>query len=89
MPDIKITESADAIDARERREERIYGCTLAILKATIESSLTFKHSGAGMCAMSLMSDAQEEIARNLREDARQTLNRAKWVVATYLTPERS
>ncbi len=81
---ITITESRDAREGREAREQRMYGCTVADLREAIEGSITFKFSGAAMCAMSLMSDAQEEIAHGMSEHARQTLNRAKWVVSTYL-----
>jgi hypothetical protein len=66
------------------REENMYGCTVAAMKESIEGSLTFKLSGPVMIVASLMSDAQEEIAHNMKEDARQTLNRAKWVLSTYI-----
>lgn len=33
-----------------------------------------------MMVMGMLSDVQEMIERGLHEDARQTLNRAKWVV---------
>jgi hypothetical protein len=38
-----------------------------------------------MIAMSMLSDAQEEIERGMQERARQTVNRAKWVIHTYWT----
>jgi hypothetical protein len=67
----------------EQWEMQCYGCLEKDLRASIENSLTFKHSGPGMIAMSMLSDAQEEIERNMNEQARQTINRAKWVIATY------
>jgi hypothetical protein len=70
--------------AQNIREENMYGCTVAAMKESIEGSLTFKLSGPAMIVASLMSDAQEEIAHNMKEDARQTLNRAKWVLSTYI-----
>jgi hypothetical protein len=53
------------------------------MREAVEESLTFRFAGPAMMAMSLMSDAQEEIVRELDEDARQTLNRAKWILSTY------
>ena len=67
----------------EQRQIRMYGCTELQMKEAVEQSLTFRFSGPAMYAMSLMSDAQEEILRELDEDARQTLNRAKWILSTY------
>ena len=71
----------------EKRQVSMFGCTTAQMREAVEESLSFRFSGPAMYAMSLMSDAQEEIARGLEEDARQTLNRAKWIVATYLQKE--
>lgn len=72
----------------EKREVRMFGCTVAQMRDAVAESLTFRFPGGpAMYAMSMMSDAQEEIARGLDEDARQTLNRAKWIVSTYLQKE--
>jgi hypothetical protein len=67
----------------EKRQVRMYGCTEQQMREAVEESLTFRFAGPAMMAMSLMSDAQEEIVRELDEDARQTLNRAKWILSTY------
>jgi hypothetical protein len=74
----------------EQKEVRCYGCTVAQMREAVEQSLTFRFSGAAMMAMSLMSDAQEHISDEYgevswmrREDSRQTLNRAKWILSTY------
>lgn len=79
----------------EQKEVRCYGCTVAQMREAVEQSLTFRFSGAAMMAMSLMSDAQHLIDDSYgdaawcrredspREDARQTLNRAKWIISTY------
>ena len=40
--------------------------------------------GNKLLAMSMISDAQEMISRGLHEEARQTLNRAKWVLSNKL-----
>jgi hypothetical protein len=76
----------------ERREVRCYGCTVAEMREAIEESLTFRFSGPAMYAMSLMSDCQEMLASDnggsydmmIAEDVRQTLNRAKWILSTYM-----
>ncbi len=68
---------------QEKSEVRMFGCTVAQMREAVEESLTFRFAGPAMYAMSLMSDAQEEILRELDEDARQTLNRAKWILSTY------
>jgi Holliday junction resolvasome RuvABC DNA-binding subunit len=75
--------------AAETREIKCYGFTLERMREIFEESLTFRLYGPGMMAMSLMSDAQEEIALGLSEKARQTLNQAKWVVHTYLSQKQS
>ena len=72
----------------EKRQISMFGCTVAQMSEAVEESLTFRHSGPVMYAMSIMSDAQEMIAfsgedYNAREDARQALNRAKWILGTY------
>lgn len=80
---------------QEKREVRMYGCTDAQMKEAVESSLTFRFTGPAMMAASLMSDAQEMLSSDnsgqfdlmLVEDARQTLNRAKWILFTYCVPK--
>ena len=66
------------------REIAMYGCQIAHFKESLEDSFTFKCSGPAMCAMSLMSDAQEEMSHGMVENARQTINRAKWVLSEYV-----
>ena len=78
-------------DMQRQREIGMYGCTEAELRESVESSITFKFSGPAMIAASMMSDAQEMINTeygkvdfNRAEEARQCLNRAKWVLFTYI-----
>ena len=66
------------------RERGMYGCVIADFKESLEDSFTFKVSGPAMCAMSLMSDAQEEMSHGMVENARQTINRAKWILSEYV-----
>jgi hypothetical protein len=69
---------------QQEREINMYGLTEADLRTSVERSITFKTSGPAMVAASWMSDAQEEIAHGMGESARKTLNRAKFVLFTYI-----
>ncbi len=77
------------MDMKRQREIRMYGCTEAELRDSVEDSITFKCSGAAMVAAGLMSDVQELLAMNgqsesTREQTRQMLNQAKWILFTYV-----
>ena len=81
----------NALTEQEKREVRMYGCTEAGMREAVEESITFRFSGPAMMAASLMSDAQEminteygDVDFNRAEDARQCLNRAKWILFTYI-----
>jgi cystathionine beta-lyase/cystathionine gamma-synthase len=79
----------EGLTTKEIREVRMYGCTEAQMREAVESSSTFKFSGPAMVAASMMSDAQEMMAYeqpdfNIIEDQRQLLNRAKFVLFTYV-----
>ena len=79
--------SAVAFEGRTTKEIQqigMYGCTEENLRESVENSITFKLSGPAMIAAGMMSDAQEEIAYGMNEEARKTLNRAKWVLFTYV-----
>ena len=78
---------------QEQREVRMYGVTEAGMREAVESSSTFKFSGPSMVVASMMSDAQEMVSygpydsdtlANIMEDQRQLLNRAKFVLMTYI-----
>ena len=75
----------EALTDQEKRQVNMFGCTEVQMRDAVEDSLTFRFQGAAFMAASLMSDAQEEIARDMAEDARQTLNRAKWIIFEYCT----
>ena len=73
----------------DKKQVRMYGCTEAQMKEAVEQSLTFRFSGPAMMAASLMSDCQEMMAYGdvdsmVVEDVRQALNRAKWILFTYV-----
>ena len=85
------------LSEQQKREVRMYGCTQDQMREAVEQSLTYRFSGAAMYAMSMMSDAQELVAHgpydsdtlaNILEDQRQLLNRAKWILSTYVMEQR-
>ena len=69
---------------KQDREREMYGCLITDFKESIEESFTFKMTGPAMIAMSLMSDAQEEMMHGQTETARMTINRAKWILSEYI-----
>ena len=78
------------MSTKEIHQVGMYGCTEAQMREAVESSSTFKFSGPAMVVASMMSDAQEMMAYeqpdfNVIEDQRQLLNRAKFVLFTYIT----
>lgn len=73
-----------ALTDQEKRQVSMFGCTEAQMREAVEDSLTFRFQGAAFMAASLISDAQEEMKWD-NELARQTLNRAKWILFTYCT----
>jgi hypothetical protein len=89
------TATYQALTEQEKREVRMFGVTEAGMREAIESSSTFKFSGPAMVAASMLSDAQEminleygEIDSMRAEDARQLLNRAKFVLFEYFPDRR-
>ena len=77
------------LSEKEKREVGMYGVTEAGMREAVESSTTFRFSGPAMVAASMLSDAQELMAYeqpdfNTIEDQRQLLNRAKFVLFTYV-----
>ena len=85
----------NSLTEKEKRQVKMYGCTEAQMRESVEESLTFRFQGPAFMAASLMSDVQEhindeygEVTWHRREDARQTLNRAKWILFTYCDKER-
>ena len=86
-----MRQAFEGLSTKEIQQVRMYGCTEAQMREAVEQSMTFRFSGPAMMAASLMSDAQElinteygEVDFNRAEDARQTLNRAKWILFTYV-----
>ena len=80
---------------QEKREVRMYGVTEKGMRENIENSMTFRLSGPMMIAAGILSDAQEminteygEVDSMRAEDARQAINRAKWVLFEYMDNSR-
>jgi hypothetical protein len=79
----------EGLTTKEIREVGMYGCTEAQMREAVESGSTFRFSGPAMVVASMLSDAQEMMAYeqpdfNTIEDQRQLLNRAKFVLMTYI-----
>ena len=84
------------LNESQKRDIRMYGCTEAELRESVEDSITFKISGPVMVAAGLMSDAQEIVSfgpydgdrlANIMESQRQMLNQAKWILFEYMSKE--
>jgi hypothetical protein len=87
---------AFAKDQQRQREIRMYGCTEAELRNSVEDSITFKFSGPAMVVAGLLSDCQEMVSygpydsdrlANIMETQRQMLNQAKWILFEYMSKE--
>ena len=85
------------LSTREINQVRMYGCTEAQMREAVEQSLTYRFSGAAMYVASMLSDAQEMVGygpydgdtlANILEDQRQLLNRAKWILSTFVMQAR-
>ena len=83
----------EGLSEQEVKQVRMYGCTESQMREAVEQSITYRFSGPAMMAASLMSDCQEMVGygpydgdtlANILEDQRQTLNRAKWILFTYV-----
>jgi len=64
-------------------EVKMYGMTSLDLERMVKGSIYYKMGSLGMLAMSMMSDAQGAMTQGDSEEARQFLNRAKWVLSKY------
>ena len=78
----------NSTDIRTQREIRMYGVTEAGMREAVEQRL--RSTTPAMMAASIMSDCQEminteygEVDHMRAEDARQALNRAKWILFEY------
>jgi hypothetical protein len=81
------------LNESQKRDIRMYGVTEAEMREAVEQRLAF-HRDPAMMVASLMSDSQEminteygEVDYMRAEDARQCLNRAKWILFEYCMKE--
>ena len=85
------------LNESQKRDIRMYGVSEAELREWLEGSITFRTSGPAMVVAGLMSDCQEMVSygpydsdtlANIMEDQRQTLNRAKWILFSYVMEQK-
>jgi hypothetical protein len=89
------TETYLALTDQQKREVRMYGCTVDQMRDAVEERLSFTDDPA-MYVIGMLSDAQHMTANDMGgqidlmavEDQRQLLNRAKWILSTYLMERR-
>lgn len=65
-------------------QQNMYGCTEETLEKSINEAQEKWMTDPAMYAMSVLSDAQEMIERGMNEQARQAINRAKYVISEKL-----
>lgn len=75
-----------AINQKEvdERQKIMFGCTEDELALAILENPTFKRNGASFLAFSMLSDIQEMISSSGNEQARQAINRVKFIIDEYL-----
>ena len=87
-----MTPTYQALTDQQRREVRMYGCTVEQMREAVDERLARDCSGAAMYVISMLSDCQEMVGygpydsdtlANILEDQRQLLNRAKWILSNY------
>lgn len=71
------------LQTEEARDHMCYGVSRAELDLAVQHGRQVSRSGAVLTAMSMLSDAQEMIERGMAEQARQEINRAKYIMSTY------
>ena len=64
---------------------RMYGCTESELRANLRDLCAWHHGSGTISAISMLSDVQEMILLNKKEDARKLINRVKYLIDNYLT----
>ena len=61
-------------------EHQCYGCTASALEDILEHGTMMAMREPIQVAFSMLSNAQEEIDLGMKNEARQTINRAKWMI---------
>lgn len=71
-------------EQRKQVALKMYGCDPEKFKQSAEESMTFKWNGAPMVLISMLSDVQEMVERDLKEDARQHINLVKYLISEWV-----
>jgi hypothetical protein len=66
---------------KQVNQQAVYGCDIEDFVDNVFESITYQACGVNMVVSGLMSDAQEQMAHGDVEGARQTLNRAKYLMS--------
>lgn len=69
------------------KDMQTYGCDIKAFVDLVEVTVTYKLSGANMVIAGLMSDAQEQMSFGDNEGARQSLNKAKYLLFKVMKGE--
>jgi phage terminase Nu1 subunit (DNA packaging protein) len=75
MPDLP-----EMNEEERKRSQQMFGCEIEQYMASVKSSITYKLSGPGMVVASILSDVQEMVERDMKEEVRQHLNIAKYLI---------
>lgn len=81
-----MTPTYAKLTEQEKREIRMFGVTVQGMREAVEQSLNVYpgHKNPATMVASMLSDAQEEMFFD-EDRARQTINRAKWILSEYLS----
>ena len=63
-----------------KQSQQMFGCDIEKFMESVTSSPIFELTGPGMVIASILSDVQEMIEHNMKEEARQHLNIAKHII---------
>ena len=69
------------METKEMNQQKVYGCDIEDFVDSVFLSATYQACGVNMVVSGMMSDAQEQIAGGDSNGARQTLNRAKYLLS--------
>lgn len=68
--------------ANEEPHRKMFGVLVSDLDTLIQHRS--KHSTPATICMSMLSDVQEMVERDMKEEARQTLNCVKYILSEYV-----
>ena len=79
---MSVQQVSDLLERTKANMMQMYGVEAIGKWYDMNSELTFGDDK--MLLASMLSDVQEMIERDMKEEARQTLNRAKWLIREHL-----